>query len=74
MARLEHLHPAMRASLLAVVRFDPPSSVYLQVERALETCTDELPLTRLLAAAARAESVTAFQTMLEQELRSSTPE
>jgi flagellar biosynthesis/type III secretory pathway protein FliH len=65
---------ARRRSILdvLVVRFDPPASVYQQVERALETCTDELRLTRLLAAAVRAENVAAFQIMLEQELRSST--
>jgi predicted transposase YdaD len=60
---------ARRRSILdvLVVRFDPPASVYQQVERMLESYTDELSLTRLLAAAVRAESVAAFQTVLEQE-------
>ena len=50
---------ARRRSILDVliVRFDPPASVYQQVERQLETITDDAHLGQLLAAATRTESV-----------------
>jgi hypothetical protein len=62
---------ARRHSILdvLVVRFDPPSSVYQQIERQLETITDEAHLAQLLAAATRLESVAAFQAALGSEQR-----
>ena len=54
---------ARRQSILDVLRlrFDPPVSVYQQLERYLETITDEAQLEKLLAAAVRGESVADFQ-------------
>jgi len=62
---------ARRRSILDVliVRFDPPVSVYQQIERQLETITDEAHLTQLLAAVVRAESVADFQAALGSEQR-----
>lgn len=60
-----------RRSILETLawRFDPPISVYQQVERFLETVTDEAQLAELLATAVRAESIAAFQATLGQERR-----
>src|SRR5712691_7233594 len=62
---------ARRRSILdvLVVRFDPPASVYQQVERQLETITDDAHLGQLLAAATRTESVADFQAAVDQERR-----
>ena len=67
--RVEGALAARRHSILdiLVVRFDPPVSVYQQVERHLETITDESQLAALLAAAIRAESVVEFQATLDRE-------
>jgi hypothetical protein len=62
---------ARRRSILdmLVVGFDPPVSVYQQIERQLETTTDETLLAQLLATAIRAESVADFQVAIGQEHR-----
>src|SRR6266446_8643979 len=62
---------ARRRSILDVliVRFDPPVSVYQQIERQLETITDEAQLAQLLAAAIRAESVADLQAAMNSEQR-----
>jgi len=49
------------------LRFDPPISVYQQLERYLETITDEAQLEKLLAVAARGESVADFQAAMREE-------
>jgi predicted transposase YdaD len=69
--RVEGILAARRHSILdvLVVRFDPPSSVYQQIERQIETLTDEAHLAQLLAAATRLESVAAFQAVLGSEQR-----
>jgi predicted transposase YdaD len=69
--RQEGLLAARRRSILdvLVVRFDPPVSVYQQIERQLETITDETLLTQLLAAAIRAKSVADLQAAMGQERR-----
>jgi len=58
-----------RQSILDVLRlrFDPPVSVYRQCERYLETVTDKAQLEKLLAVAAREESVADFQTVMREE-------
>jgi hypothetical protein len=48
-------------------RFDPPVSVYQQLEQYLETMTDEAQLEKLLAVAARGESVADFQAAMTEE-------
>ena len=55
--RAEGALMARRQSILDVLRFrfDPPVSVYQQLERYLETITDEAQLEKLLAVAARWE-------------------
>jgi predicted transposase YdaD len=70
-ARAEGALATRRRSILdvLVVRFDPPVSVYQQIERQLETITDEAQLTQLLAAAVRAESVADSQAALGSEQR-----
>ena len=70
--RTEAALAARRRSILdvLVVRFDPPVSVYQQIERQLATITDEAHLAQLLAAAVRAESVADFQATMSQEHRS----
>jgi predicted transposase YdaD len=70
-ARAEGALAARRRSILdvLVVRLDPPVSVYQQIERQLETITDEAHLTQLLAAAVRAESVAGFQAAMHSEQR-----
>jgi predicted transposase YdaD len=69
--REEGVLAARRRSILdvLVVRFDPPVSVYQQIERQLATIIDEPLLAQLLAAAIRAESVADFQTAMGQEHR-----
>jgi predicted transposase YdaD len=69
--RTEGALAARRRSILdvLVVRLDPPVSVYQQIERQLETITDEAPLAQLLAAAIRAESVADFQAAMHSEQR-----
>ena len=69
--RVEGALAARRRSILdvLVVRFDPPASVYQQIERQLETITDAARLAQLLAAATRTESVAAFQAAMGQEHR-----
>jgi predicted transposase YdaD len=70
-ARQEGALAARRHSILdvLVVRFDPPVSVYQQIERQIETIADEANLTQLLAAAIRVESVADFQATLAQNRR-----
>jgi hypothetical protein len=75
-ARAEAALAARRHSILDVLvaRFDPPVSVYQQIERQLETITDEAPLAQFLAAAARAESVADFQAAMAQGQRPNGPQ
>src|SRR5712691_6639466 len=70
-ARAEGALAARRRSILdvLVVRLDPPVSVYQQIERQLETITDEAQLAQFLAAAIRAESVADFQAAMHSEQR-----
>jgi len=70
-ARAEGALAARRRSILdvLVLRLDPPVSVYQQIERQLETITDEAQFAQLLAAAVRAESVADFQAALGSEQR-----
>ena len=67
--RAEGALMARRQSILDVLRlrFDPPVSVYQQLERYLETITDEAQLEKLLAVAVRGESVADFQTVMREE-------
>jgi hypothetical protein len=69
--RQEGILVARRRSILdvLVVRFDPPVSVYQQIERRLDSIADEPLLAQLLAAAIRAESVADFQAVMGQEHR-----
>lgn len=64
---------ARRHSILDVLawRFDPPVSIYQQVERVLETITDEAQLAALLTTAVQADSVAAFQAALDRTRRES---
>jgi predicted transposase YdaD len=68
-ARAEGALVARRRSILdvLVMRLDPPVSVYQQIERQLETITDEAQLAQLLAAAVRAESVADFKAAMHNE-------
>ena len=70
-ARAEGALVARRRSILdvLVVRFDPPVSAYQQIERQIETITDEAQLAQLLVAAVRAESVADFQAAMHSEER-----
>ena len=70
-ARAEGALATRRRSILdvLVVRFDPRASVYQQIERQLETITDEAQLTQLLATVIRVESVADFQAALGSEQR-----
>ena len=70
-ARAEGALATRRRSILdvLVVRFDPRASVYQQIERQLETITDEAQLTQLLATVIRVESVADFQAALGSEPR-----
>jgi len=67
-ATREGVLTSRRQSILDVVRlrFDPPVSVYQQCERYLETVTDEAQLDKLLAVAARGESVADFLTAMRE--------
>ena len=67
--RAEGALMARRQSILDVLRlrFDPPVSVYQQLERYLGTITDEAQLEKLLAVAVRGESVADFQTVMREE-------
>jgi hypothetical protein len=68
-AAREGVLTARRQSILDVLRlrFDPPVSVYQQLERYLETITDEAQLEKLLAVAVRGESVADFQAAMKEE-------
>jgi hypothetical protein len=48
-----------------VLRFDPHSSLYRQIEQELLNFTDEALLKKLLAAAVQSEDITAFQSVME---------
>ena len=61
MARRQSVLDALR------LRFDPPISVYQQLERYLETVTDEAQLEKLLAVAVRGENVADFQAAMTEE-------
>jgi hypothetical protein len=50
-----------------VPRFDPPISVYQQIERYLGTVTDEAQLEKLVAVAVRGENLANFQTVMREE-------
>jgi hypothetical protein len=67
--RAEGALMARRQSVLDVLRlrFDPPVSVYQQLERYLDTITDEAQLEKLLAVAVRGESVADFQAAMTEE-------
>jgi class 3 adenylate cyclase len=69
--RVEGALTARRRSILdvLVLRFDPPASVYQQIERHLETISAEAPLAQLLAAVTLVESVAGFQAALGSEQR-----
>lgn len=69
--RVEGALAARRRSILdvLVVRFDPPASVYQQIERSLETLTDDAHLAQLLAVATQVESVADFQAAMGSEPR-----
>ena len=58
-----------RQSILDVLRlrFDPPISVYQQLERYLETITDEAQLEKLLAVAVRGANLADFQAAMREE-------
>ena len=66
--RAEGALMARRQSILDVLRlrFDPPISVYQQLEQHLETITDEAQLKRLLAVAVRGENLADFQTVMRE--------
>jgi hypothetical protein len=49
------------------LRFDPPVSVYQQLERYLGTIIDEAQLEKLLAVAVCGESVADFQAAVREE-------
>jgi predicted transposase YdaD len=61
MARRQSILDALR------LRFDPPISVYQQLERYLETITDEAQLEKLFAAAVRGENLADFQATMREE-------
>lgn len=61
MARRQSILDALR------LRFDPPVSVYQQLERYLETITDEAQLEKLFAVAVRGENVADFQAVMRGE-------
>jgi hypothetical protein len=58
-----------RQSILDVLRlrFDPPISVYQQIERYLETVTDEAQLEKLFAVAVCDDSLADFQAAVREE-------
>jgi hypothetical protein len=60
---------ARRQSILEALalRFDPPISVYQQIERYLETVTDEAQLEKLFAVAVRGENLADFQAAVREE-------
>jgi hypothetical protein len=62
---------ARRHSVLDVLawRFDPPISIYQQVEGALETITDEAQLATLLTTVIEVDSIAAFQAALDRTQR-----
>ena len=66
---------ARRRSILETLawRFNPPVLMYQQVERFLETITDETQLAQLLAVAIQSESMADFQAALGQEHRQNAP-
>ena len=57
---------AFRQNILdaLVLRFDPPVSIYQQLEKRLERISDEAQLETLFAAAIQAESLDAFKALL----------
>ena len=61
MARRQSILDALR------LRFDPPISVYQQLERYLETIADGAQLEKLFAVAVRGESVADFQAAMREE-------
>jgi hypothetical protein len=61
MARRQSILDALR------LRFDPPISVYQQLERYLETVTDEAQLEKLFAVAVRGENLADFQAAMREE-------
>ena len=67
--RAEGALMARRQSILDVLRlrFDPPVSVYQQLERYLGTIIDEAQLEKLLAVAVCGESVADFQAAVREE-------
>jgi len=67
--RAEGALTARRQSILDALRlrFDPPVSVYQQLERYLETVTDEAQLDKLFAVAVRGENLVDFQAVMSEE-------
>jgi hypothetical protein len=61
MARRQSILDALR------LRFDPPISVYQQLERYLETITDEAQLEKLFAVAVRGENLADFQAAMREK-------
>jgi hypothetical protein len=68
-ATREGVLTARRQSILEALalRFDPPISVYQQIERYLETVTDEAQLEKLFAVAVRGENLADFQAAVQEE-------
>lgn len=68
-AAREGMLMGQRKNILDVLRlrFDPPISVYQQIERYLETITDDAQLEKLFAMAVRGESVADFQATMREE-------
>jgi hypothetical protein len=68
-ATREGVLTSRRQSILDVLRlrFDPPVSVYQQIERYLETVVDDAQLQQLFAAAVRGENLTDFQDVMREE-------
>jgi hypothetical protein len=61
MARRQSILDALR------LRFDPPISVYQQLEQYLGTITDETQLKKLFAVAVRGENLADFQAAMKEE-------
>jgi hypothetical protein len=68
-AAREGVLTARRQSILEALalRFDPPISVYQQLERYLETVTDEAQLEKLCAVAVRVQKLADFQAAVREE-------
>ena len=67
-ATREGVLTSRRQSILEALalRFDPPISVYQQIERYLDTVIDEAQLEKLFAVAVRGENLADFQTVMRE--------